>query len=272
MRTILFTRNRPLQCRAAIESFEYFTSFFKNIDNKFHCIIDTESAENHYVDIIDQYDRINWIKEKNGFDQTFRKLIDEIPNDEEVLFYCDDQLYCRFVNLEIASKYLRESNDLIGFSVRLGMNIRNRPGLICDKTHPIAKWDWTKAGDHWGYPLEYMGTIYKASLLKELNANNNQEMKCPNFGESFGNEFCKKNYHEKHPQMAMFKGFNNTFALELNRVQDFFPNRIQGTEEHSPEYLKELYKAGFRLNWQALANTITSDIFLGPEYWVLTKV
>jgi hypothetical protein len=266
IKTIFFTKNRPMQFRACIESFNFATGW----DLTTSTVI-CNDPEN-YKDIQDDYEYQLIDDSKIGFDTAIRSFVESMDDNDLFLPVCDDMVFTRFYHPTAAATVFEtpEAEKMLGFSLRLGWNINPLPVDCQIKSDPrFFAWEWRQASGHYNVPFELMHTMYKASFVKEIVRSNKDEMKCPNFLESYGNNYCINNVVA--PYMVMFRAPNFNVAFDINRCQDYFPNKIQGGEGHSTEELSKLYKEGFRLAWEVAWESYPKDIFVGDKYLMLKK-
>lgn len=257
---IVFSKNRPLQLEAYLGSLLALSDIHSE---QITIILDSDEL---YLDLIKKFPFCNWIKEKQygGFDKTFRTVIDNFKDDENILFGVDDGIFVRGFPTRIIELVLKKP-EVLCFSLRLGRNIE--PKINFPQNCVISMWKWPGMPGDYGYPIDLMCSIYKAKLIKDLCNLNKQEMKCPNFFESFGTNEVTKNYEKYSQYMTMFNTDGYFVCQDVSRVQDYFPNKIQGTEEHSTENLIKIYKEGKKLDFQNLFNMSPSSVFVGRDYW-----
>lgn len=123
------------------------------------------------------------------------------------LFTVDDNLFIRPFNFEEIVHALDKYPSAIGFSLRLGENIKycymrdtlqKTPEFMHDDHSPsIVSFEWTNAEHDFGYPLEISGTVYRSSLLVPLVASlyftspNVLESKLSSLSEWFARKYPK---------------------------------------------------------------------------------
>ncbi len=262
LKAIVFSKDRPLQLQAYLESLFFCTNVQ---EDQVYIII---PREEEYKKLIEKFPDINWTYEWwfGSFDRALRFIVDaKIKQDDAVLFGCDDVTYIRMVNLDFIPKLLIVSeNELLGFSLRLGTNIIQKP---INQSHDkrFFVWQWRNTPGHWGYPFELMSSVYRGKVVKEIVTSNPDEMKSPNHLESYGVMYCIKN---SVPEMVGMLNTNNyAVAQDVNRVQNYFQNKFTGTNEQEIENLKDLFEKGCRLDWTNLFGIVPSDVFVGNRYW-----
>lgn len=115
-----------------------------------------------------------------------------------------------------------------------------------------------------------MATIYPTWIAKYIINKQPDKIKCPNFYEAFGVNYC--NSDPIIPSHMICDNYTGAFiAQDVNRCQDYFPNKIQTDQDLSCNTLKELYKSGYRIDWRSMQNIVPPSIFVGDKYWKLIK-
>lgn len=266
MKIIAFSKDRPMQLQATLESFKFCTNVNYEYDS-LKTIIPKETSE--YLSVTYEAEHFDTVEEVdyNSFDETLRTSLRGIGGDY-VLFLCDDCLYTRFVSFEPALDYLRKNQDVLGFSLRLGTNINYRPPNVSTDSR-FYKWGWTNASGHWGYPFEVMSTLYRGALVKEFLDQDKTILRNPNDFEARCSTYCSQT--RKQPFMACFNTPSYVVAADINRVQDYYPNKFNGGPEHSAENLLKLYREGKRFDWSGYFNRTPCDPFMGSSHFKLRK-
>lgn len=271
MKVLVFTKDRPLQFRAYLESLK----FCSDISNEqIYVILPTNKD---YEDIIEEFDGIHWIFEnnfENKFDDAFRYTVNHLIKDNDnVLFGCDDVIYIRPINLNQLDIICNDlwKNWAIGLSLRLGTNFAQQMQLYRNDNSKYSNvtisWRWCRTVGSFAYPWELMASIYQGSLIKRIVSDNKEKFLSPNYVESFGANWCWSNMSES--LLVMMNSPSFACAADVNRVQTDFPNNHGGDEQHSPDILKEQYRLGKRLKWTNLFGITTDKIFTGRQFWQL---
>lgn len=266
VKALVFSKDRPLQLEGYLESL----SFCTDLDpHRTHIII---PSEDHYRSLIQAHPDIHWHSESwfGGFDAALRYVTDRFlePGDE-VLFGCDDVVYTSPFNLYVAGERLRLDPQLLGFSLRLGLNIAAAPRY--SQNGPLfAHWRWTESASRWGYPFEVMATLYRTELLHELLSDAPVgSLRTPNYLENHGVVYVCKHFKSTQPELAMYRSVGHAVGQDVNRVQMDFENPFQGTAEHEVSHLLEQFRQGYRLDWTNLFGIDPPDVFVNRMYWKL---
>lgn len=293
MKVLVFSKDRPMQLDAYLASLLHFSGLPQSAVTVLLC------HDSSYQPLSDAYPAVNWLTESTGFHAALEHWTEGLDHDEHVLFGCDDVVYFRELDPAAITRYLAAHPDILGFSLRLGTNIegahaitasagdRNARGNTRGDTHDgIVTWPVEQHRRHWGYPFELMGTVYRASLVKQV-IRGGGKFRVPNDLEAIGNRMCRsdrswwlkrfgrwiRGYYRdferltSNPRLAMSNGPSYCAAQDVNRVQTVVANSVQGTEQHAAAQLKARFAAGARLDWKRLSGITPSDCFVGQRYW-----
>ncbi len=266
MRVIIFSKNRPMQLRAHLESMYFYTGFQDEID------IITPTPE-LYTDLLEDFPNLVFWNEETigGFHLTLERVLKSIDDNDLVLLAVDDFIYTRYINLRNA--FLLDGSALskvIGFTLRMGIN--TEPYDISwnvSNFKPIVLYDWRNKPSHLGYPFDVSCSFYKASLINEIVSNSKRPMNIPNDLESIGVQYVYANKGDSHPFYMMTNDVSCGACADINRVQDLYQNRIQGGEELNPENMIKMYKEGRRINWFNYYRISPKEPFIGKEGLVI---
>jgi hypothetical protein len=267
IKCLAFTKDRPLQFEAFLESF-FFCSGME--DNQIHIIAPDDQ---HYKKLVQTYPGTNWHFE-NWFGRSFAETLkwvvfNRMTESDYILFACDDMIYTRMFNLRMVEMLLKtlEPANVLGFSLRLGTNIQGC-NAIPQNNSLYRMWRWRGKPGHFGYPFELMATVYSVRVVRTIISALN-EIKLPNDLEVGGIQYCKA--HLGETQLVMFNTPNYAVAQDVNRVQDYYENAIHGTEEQSTENLLAAYNRGAKLDWSNLFSINPPDAFVGNQFWKLIE-
>lgn len=179
-------------------------------------------------------------------------LLPEFPDDRQILFLVDDNIFTADFSLTNGVQALQEHPDALGFSLRLGANMRHCYSLDQPQSLPefivlqneILKFDWTTAELDFAYPLEVSSSIYRVKDILPILATRP-------FGNPNELEYILAvsavNFVEQKP-LLLCPEVSYTFCNPLNLVQNFAPNRAGDQIEYSSERLADLFDQGYRVN------------------------
>lgn len=263
---IVFSHRRQLQLHA------YLESLIKNVypRPKIHVIY---PSNDDYTLIQSNFKRpaptlapAQFHREHNGFDATFRDVIDSVES-RYMMFGCDDVTWTREVDMFRVCRAI--TPDVIGFSLRLGDHIK--PKRVDHHAPKERKWKWIEKTHHWGYPFELMGTVYRTSDIDDLLALM-PKIGHPNHLESTGNAHFISLMCGRRPYMLRNENAS-CLAQAVNVVQRKKTAAHGGTDQEDPDLLQAQYQQGFRLDWKAAQGATYREVWSGVnDYWKLINV
>jgi hypothetical protein len=258
---IVFSKDRPLQLQAYLESLIYFS---KQTDLDI-TVLYKPNPEISYTALTNQFADIKWIEESSFYGD----LMTHINKASEFLMFgCDDVIFKDFFTFFDALNVLANNTDIFGFSLRLGENILYLPQNV-QKFDSHLEWSWMDTdATNWNYPWELDCTIYrKQDVLEVISKLNPDRVKNPNYLESdVANDL--KTFVTK-PELACFKK-GKCIVLTVNRVQDDFVNGFDETLDTDVQSLNELYKRGIKIDFIQISKKKSNKIHVGVEYFLLT--
>ena len=256
MQVIIFSKDRPLQLRATLESLFYYSQI--SYDNVYIISVGTSS------ELEPDFSNCNWmIEEYHHFRPLLEHIVCKYHNDDPIMFSTDDAIFTDTFNISGIASFLEVHNDVIGFSLRLGKNINPSPAKTIEPNDEMFAWHWPSSPKHFGYPFDVTSGIYRRRLIQNI-LSLYPTIKTPNYLESNGVQYCFKNAGYIPECMASFNE-SKQVTLDINRVQDDFPNYYDGDENTSSEYLYKLFKQNKRIKWEALKGVQPDDPFIGQQ-------
>ncbi|MGD0280136.1 MAG: hypothetical protein ABSC11_12620, partial [Smithella sp.] len=199
-------------------------------------------------------------------------LINVINNSKDfILFGCDDVVFTKKFDLNLAIEILQEDKDIFGLSLRLGKNIKPVPNDLENHKEYIS-WDWTRTdAPHWNYPWELDATIYrKIDILNLLAKIPSSQLKNPNFLEGLiADDSQKTKELIRRKKLSSFYT-SNCVVITVNRVQETHPNNFDSTGHSDIYSLNKEYSRGNRLDIPAISKMNKNVIHVGADYFILT--
>ncbi|MHC4573001.1 MAG: hypothetical protein ACYS76_02525 [Planctomycetota bacterium] len=300
---IVFTRNRPLQLQAYLESLcGHFPPGLINT-----CVLyKVELFEQEYGQVFRSYPNCTVIKEQDFFSD-FLKLLEEIKT-KYILFGVDDVVYFDAVDFEIIDGTFNDfSEGAFGFSLRFGYEqAKNGPDPISETAvsgRTIYCINWTTARTpSTRYPFELCATVYPTALVKRIvrgAMNNNPVIKglflpgsvligalgklmstrrilksvgyffSPNTLESWTCRWCQ-NHSDRLPRSLFFQR-QCASAIQVNMVNTSTKNLSDNSAEYTVEALNESYRKGYKLDLDFVARNRPAGTHAGPECFKLTR-
>lgn len=264
IKVVIFSKNRQMQLHGFLESLGNY---------KFDRYVITPNYDITYKEVMGNFPDVNWIlEESNGLEKTLKNLINSFNDDDYILFGCDDVIYTKTPDLLFGQFVLETNNDTIGFSYRLGRNIQYSESIenLSTDRHYL-KWNWRSPvsyGD-FAYPFELMATMYRCKMVKYL-LKSMSGILTPNRFEDLGYAYCNNNYVPDC--LACSDNVSIAYAQDVNRVQDQYPNRINGDDRHNISLLDDLYRQGFRIDLRKLKDAVNNTPFIGMKYWSTKQI
>lgn len=300
---IVFTKNRPLQLDAYLESlYRYFPS--KLIQT--YILYKVELFEEEYDQLFGKYPNCIVIRE-NDFHSDFANLMNGIDT-EYILFGVDDVVYFDLVDFEVIDgTFNRFSEDIFGFSLRFSSESVKAGGDPISETvvagQTVRSINWTQGRTPMTrYPFELCATIYPTTLVKRVinNAMNNSIlirklfspssfiMKAlgkiistrsvlksfgyfynPNTLESWNCRWCQ-NHSEQLPELLYFQK-QCASAIQVNMVNVTERKVFDGSSDYTVGTLAQKYKQGYRFDIDAIEKNKPTGAHCGKDYFRLIK-
>ena len=259
---IVFTKDRPMQLHAYLESLFYFS----DLKESQVFIIYKQNEKISYKNVKKEYPKCSWILESNFYDDLLTVIN---KSSEYILFGCDDVVYKNKILINYAENLLLKNEGIFGYSFRLGTNIKPVPKTIMVVDEHI-EWNWNDVSEgYYNYPWELVGTLYrKVDVLSLLN-NADEKITNPNYLEG-AFAVNPRNYINR-AKLACFNGTNQALIITVNRVQDTHPmNSVDSSGDTDIYYLNSLYnEKNKKLDIKKISQLKNNDIHVGSEYFIL---
>lgn len=261
LRAICFSKDRPLQLEAFIESLMHYAG----LKAEYISVVYTNSPGISYDRLIACHPHVDWLKETD-FQSDLKSII--AKSEGYVLLGCDDVVFKDYFDLNTPIRFLQNDPRIFGFSLRLGMNIRFMPAF--EKAGDILVWDWRQArNEYWRYAWEVSASVYRSEFVLGYLASRS-DLTNPNRFEAYLARAIATNNDLVPPKLASFQT-SRCVTVTLNRVQDEFPNEFDDTAETDPQDLFYNYEAGLHYNWPQLFQWNNKSIHTGSEAFHLLE-
>jgi hypothetical protein len=300
---IVFTKNRPLQLDAYLESlYKYFPS--KVIQT--YIIYKEELFAKEYEQLFGKYKECIVIKESDFHSDFMRTL--EQAGTKYILFGIDDVVYFDSVNLEVIEDiFEQQGENIFGFTLRFSPESLKGGGDIIEEHsaagEKVFSVNWKNGRmPLTRYPFELCCTIYSTRLVKKIiygSMNNNPFAKrffspssafirflsiigrkrstlkrfgyffSPNTLESWPCRWCRNN-NKQLPDYIYFQKLCAS-AIQVNMVNTSTGNEHHGVDEHTVESLNNKYKEGYRLDINYISENKPNATHCGKEHVVFRK-
>ena len=300
---IVFTKNRPLQLEAYLESlYRYFPA--DRIQTYIIYKVDLFSEE--YESLFKKYSECIIVKE-NDFHADCLKVINQADT-KYILFGIDDVVFFDSVDIDLIDRtFCEHQNNIFGFTLRFSPEyLENSNDVITDvmvSDRKVYRLNWKNGQNpHSRYPFELCCTIYTTQLVKKIISsvmNNNPVIKkffspdtflikglratkfarktlksfgyffSPNTLESWNCRWCQNN----SSQLPAFTYFQKlcASAIQVNMVNTSTQNTFDGSNDHTVEALNEKYKQSYRFDIDSLVQHKPPRPGCGKNYFKLSK-
>ena len=300
---IVFTKNRPLQLDAYLESlYRHFAA--EKIQT--YIIYKPELFSKEYESLFKKYPDCRVVRE-NDFHTDCLSIINQ-ANTKYILFGIDDVVFFDSVDLDLIDQTFDEhQKDILGFTLRFSPeSLKNSNDIIDDFTvgnQKVYRLNWKNGQTpHTRYPFELCCTIYPTEVVKKIisgTMNNNHVIKkifspdsplikalrktkfarkilkafgyffSPNTLESWPCRWCQNN-PTRLPDYTYFQKLCAS-AIQVNMVNTSTNNDSEGGPEHTVETLNDKYKQGYRLDINFIATNKPISTHCGQELFKTTK-
>jgi hypothetical protein len=300
---IVFTKNRPLQLEAYLES---LYRFYSRELIKTHIIYKVELFENEYEKVFRKYPDCVVIKE-DDFQSDFLTVLSKVDT-KYIMFGVDDVVYFDCVDFDVIDEtFTKYTGDIFGFSLRLGKDAaKNDSDNLSEAVaagQTVYSIDWTQGRTPTTrYPFELCATIYPTALVRKvigsaMNSNplirglfspsstlmkllgiNKLKRKIlkrfgyffnPNTLESWNCRWCQ-NYSEALPNRLYFQK-PCASAIQVNMVNISKRGDIDNAAKHTVKALNEKYKIGYRFDIDFVCKNKPKATHCGVEHFHLKR-
>jgi hypothetical protein len=304
---IVFTKNRPLQLQAYLESlYRYFPS--KIIQT--YIVYKEEFFGEQYDMLFRKFPDCVVIREKD-FHSDFLKILSQIST-KYILFGVDDVVFFDSVDFNVIYRtFAAYAGEIFGFSLRYSKEfITYMGGSIYESVmdgQTVYSINWAQDRSSQTLrpfrPFELCATIYPTALVKKIidRAMNNNPLAKKLFApgsflikslgkaklrrsvlKSFGyfyspNKLESWNYHwciRNKEQLPNYLYFQKpcASAIQVNMVNTSTAKNFDGNSEYTVEAINNSYKRGYRLDIDFIAENKPKGTHAGREHFRLTEV
>ncbi len=300
---IVFTKNRPLQLDAYLESLQ------RHLPAELiqtYILYKVELFEQEYEQLFQKYPSCIVIKE-GDFHSDFLRLLNKIDT-KYILFGIDDVVYFDSVNFDVIDgMFSQYAKDIFGFSLRFSeKSIKDCGDPINEMViggQTVYRLNWKQGRTpSTRYPFELCATIYSTPLVKKIIGsaqNNNAVVKKlfsansglikalgkvtsvrsilksfgyfynPNTLESWNCRWCQ-NHSDELPNFLYFQN-QCACAVQVNMVNVTDRKLFDGPGKYTIEALNKRYKQGYRLDIDFVTRKKPIGTHCGPEYFKLIR-
>lgn len=226
---IVFSKNRPIQLHALLESMFLNTNMPKE---NVHVLY---KADHEYIWPMEElklaFPEVNFHPEFDFRTQTM-DLVNKAKS--QVVFFTDDDVFKDKVDFRTVLQVLELNHQVFCFSLRLGKHLdfcystQQPQGVPQGHTKDsFFFWNWKGTDWDWNYPLSVDGHVFRREELKTCISKAGP-WKSPN---TFEGSLSHVHPQIPHPQMACFVS-SKVFNIPHNRVQSEVSNVFGGGSEN----------------------------------------
>ncbi len=260
---IVFSKGRPLQMHAYLESLLKFSDAKQEVIRVLYC----ETERIRYEKLMQNFPKVQWIKERK-FETDLKELIANAG--KYIMFGCDDVVFTKKFSLTQAARYLQEHSQVFGYSMRLGENIKPVPANLSEDT-AVLEWKWDCENQHYNYPWELDCTLYRSEDVSRMLEEEEYTIKNPNYFEAMITP-DNRSRRITRPNMACNKKLGCAVVITVNRVQETHQNGYDDSMLTDIYSLDRLYNdEDNTLDIEKISSMDNSVIHVGAEYFQLRK-
>jgi hypothetical protein len=257
---VAFSKDRPMQALAMLDSFYEQCEEACFVDKMVIYKTSSQRQENAYNLISSEYKDTQFIIESE-----FKKnVLSCLQNKRYILFVVDDCIFTNPFSLLEIGKQLQESENTVGFSLRLGRNTThcytiNEENQIPDfrmnvRSRNVQRFQWTNVDGDFGYPFDVSSSFYDIELLMPVLLNT----KYRNPNEFEWNFYLSKDqYRDSHPYLLSYKT-SVAFCNPINKVQTINNNRSGISFDYTSKSLLTKFENGGRIDISKFNNFISN--------------
>jgi len=301
---IVFTKNRPLQLDAYLES---LSRYFPSDLIQTYVIYKEELFVEEYERLFEKFGECIVVRE-GDFHRDFMQVLNRVQT-RYILFGVDDVVFFDSVDFDVIDRtFVEQGNNIFGFTLRFSPeSLKDSGDQITEHTiadESVYRLNWKNGQTpHTRYPFEVSCTFYttelvrriversmsgnplagamfrpdsplieifrwigwKRKILKHLGFFYN-----PNTFESWPCRWCR-NHVDQLPDYTYFQKLCGC-AIQVNMVNTTTRNVHYGTEEHTVEALNDRYRNNYRVDIDFVAEQRPTAPGGGREYFRLRKV
>ena len=299
---IVFTKNRPLQLEAYLESL--YRHFPQQIIQTY-VIYKVELFDEQYELVFRKFPSCRVIRE-GDFHSDFLRVVNQVDT-KYIMFGIDDVVFFDSVDFAVIDETFRQqAEDIFGFTLRFSLeSLRDSDDAIIEIAaagQKVYGLDWINGQTpHTRYPWELCCTVYSTDLVRKVisgTMNNNPLARklfspssfliktlakvtstrrilksfgyffSPNTVESWNCRWCQRNA-DKLPSRLYFQKICAT-AIQVNMV-NITKKEFVNDQQYSIEALNEKYKQGYRFDIDFLFNNKPNSTHRGSDIFKIKE-
>lgn len=245
---LVFSKDRAMQLQAVLDSLRLHLRDPQTTRLAVLFCASTRRIGEQYQRLRTRYPDVAFLEE-TGFRSQVLSLV---HSSETVLFLVDDNVFVRDFSAGTICSAMAAHPDAIGFSLRLGRNIRfsymrNAPAespVFTEASPGVLRFGWPGSSHEFGYPLELSSSAYRTRdilpLLEQLPWTN------PNTLEGQMALYASL-FAQRQPALLCFEQ-SATFCNPVNLVQTVCANRNGADPAYSVQRLSDLFDQGLSID------------------------
>ena len=262
VKIVMFSKDRPMQCLATIESLLEYCYDIGMSNYNIDVLYDASNDKflDGYSNLIGRTYKygIRFLKQTNFKND----LLNLVYSQDYVFFIVDDNQFISRFYIQDGIKFLSDNEDSISFSYRMGLNInycypadeyqKNKNFQITTQPN-IIKTKWDRLDFDWNYPMDLSSSLYRTKDMNEflckIDYNNPNELE-------YYLDACKFTFYKPY-----FGSYNQSVAFcnPINKVNKNNNNRSGNKTQYSTENLLYKFLDGYRIDISKFYNFIPNS-------------
>lgn len=247
---VIFSKDRAMQLEAGLKSL-----FDRCVDPHLLSVrvVYTTTDRKHasqYETLAAEYSNVEFWREQDFREDTLKAC----SSGDYILFLVDDNIFVQDFSIAEIIKDLDTYPESIGYSLRLGKNIKWHYPTDTPQKQPqfhsaasgLFLVDWRISEGYFGYPLEVSSSVFRSDemlpLMRSLPFKNPNELEA-------AIDSHKGLFLEKRPGL-LFPETSAAFCNPINLVQSAYQNRY-AENQFGTEELADLFEQGKRIDVSA---------------------
>lgn len=264
--SIIFSKDRALQLRAVLDSFFLNCKEARITDIVVLYKVTDRYHLQQYQVLKEMFKEVIFIEETKLVEQ----LIEVVAKNEYVLLLVDDTVFTGSFSLLEIETALRENNDALGFSLRLGSNTtycynhksNQRIPVFQQINDKIVKYRWNEEQFDFAYPLEVSSSVYRVKDIIPIWLKT-VDVIVPYMVNRIEDVMNKGRveFTDTLPYLLCYKQ-SVAFSNPMNEVSSLPENWIipvWGDKRFSVNSLMKAFDLGYRLNVEKLVGFVSSS-------------
>jgi len=259
--SIIFSKDRALQLRAALDSFFLNCEDPGNVDVIVLYRTTSESYHRQYQVLKEIFKKVVFIEETRVVEQ----IIQMTAGYEYFFLQCDDNMFTGSFSLLEIEAALQNNKDVLGFSLRLGSNTTYCYGHDSNQRIPkfsrindrMVKYQWNGEQFDFAYPLEVSSSIYRTKDITPIWTKN-ISVDMPHVEDVMNKS--KGRFIDTFPYLLCYNQ-SVVFSNPMNEVSTLPENwriRVWGDRRFSVNALTEAFDSGYRMNVNKLVGFVSN--------------